>query len=158
MIAKIAWVFVMAGLACTPAAKDQMEKEGNRDRVFLYSQGVPQEIRDANAAESIIVEVTRLFSEADDFYWKAISDSDIEEFRRKGCVEVIFANAREIVIEAVKETRIISRLLIPLDEAMCSHDAHIIYGDPEYDSFNLLLNSQGCGTLKKLVEDISPTE
>ena len=135
-----------------------MEKERNRDRVLLYSQGVPREIGDANAAERIIAEVVRLFTEADDFYWKAVTESDIEGFRRKGCVEVIFANPRALVVQAVKETKTISKLLIPLDEAMCAHDAHIIYGNPEYDSFNLLLNSQGCGDLQELVQKASPAK
>lgn len=95
MITKILAFFLISGLACSPVAMDQMEKESSRDRVFIYANGVPQEIRDANAAERIILEVTRLFAEADDFYWKAISESDLEGFRHKGCVEVIFANPQK---------------------------------------------------------------
>jgi hypothetical protein len=153
MTTKVLWMVVLLELACSPVAKDQMgEEERDSDKVFIYRHGVFQEIQEAAASDRIVKEAIRLFAEADDIYWKGISLSHIEAYRETGCVEVIFENPREIVIEAVKERKIISKLLIPLDKIGCSGDAYILYGDPDYDTFNLLLNSGGSCRLHKMLQ------
>lgn len=152
MTTRVLWALILSGLACSPVAKDPMGKQRDCDRVFIYRHGASQEIHDADASARIVKEATRLFAEADDIYWKGISLSHIEAYRETGCVEVIFESPKEIVIEAVKERRIISKLLIPLDKVGCSGDAHILYGDPDYDTFNLLLNSGGSCRLHKMLE------
>lgn len=135
-------------------ANDHMMNEVAADKVFIFSKGISQQIQDPNIAQRIVDEASRLFIEADDIYWKAVTQSTLNKFREQGCVEIIYATPRKMVIQAVKETKIISMLLIPIDDIMCSHDAHIVYGDPDYDSFNLLLNSQGCSKLQKLIQEL----
>ena len=152
MTTRVLWALILSGLVCSPVAKYQMGKQQDCDRVFIYRHGVPQEIHDADASDRIVKEGTRLFAEADDIYWKGISLNHIEGYRKTGCVEFIFKNPKEIVIEAVKEEKIVYKLLIPLDKVGCSGDARILYGDPDYDTFNLLLNSEGSCKLQQMLE------
>ncbi len=153
MIPRFLYGLLLLNLACSPGSSDRLKNNSGPEGVFLWSAGVAQQIKDPTLAARISNEAVRLISEADDIYWKTIAESDIQEFRRSGCIEVVFAKTRKIVIQAVKETRNISKLLIPLASPWCSHDAHIIFGDPEYDSFNLLLNSQGCDSLKNILSN-----
>ena len=148
--------FLLVGLACCSAATDPVELESVHKRVLVYHQGLWQAIPDKQVEKKIMLEVIRLFIEADDFTWKSIGESDLQQFRREGCVEVVFAVPRKIVLQAVKEKKTVSRILVPLGEAMCSRDAQIVFGDPDYKNFNLLLNSRGCAGLRNMVRQAVP--
>ena len=150
--------FILAGLVCTPMVNTQTEKMKCCDTVFIYSKGTSKQVTHTNALQRIVDEATRLFDQADNIYWRPLSQSDIDGFRERSCIEIIFANPREMVVRAIKESKTISKFLIPLDKSMCADYAHIIYGDPDYKTFNLLLNSEGCGRLQKIVEALYLTK
>ena len=153
MIVRLVAIFILAGLGCSPVDRDSMVKTSSHDRVFFYSEGAFHEIKGQDEADQIIEEAIRLFSQADDIYLKSITKRDLDKYRGSKCIEILFAQPREIHVKAIKEDKEISKILIPLDEAMRKKHAHIIYGDPEYEEFNLVLNSEGCGKLLKILSD-----
>jgi hypothetical protein len=155
MTVKIIALIILLGLGCSSVMVAQMEKKDVGKRVVVYVSGKGHKVSNSNLKEKIVLEAARLFMEADDFYYKAVSESDLQGFRREGCVEVIFAEPQEMILQAVNEKKIVLKLLVPLADAMCNPDAHIIFGDPEYDAFNLLLNSKGCDGLRKLVQQVN---
>ena len=150
--------FIFAGLVCPPMVNAQTEKMNNCDTVFIYSKGTCKQVTHTNALQQIVEEATRLFAQADDIYLKSISERDIDKFRERNCIEVLFAQPKDILVQAIKQEKTISKILIPLDESVCAKRAHIIYGDPDYKPFNLLLNSEGCGRLQKIVEALYLTK
>lgn len=87
------------------------------------------------------------------WYLKSISTSDIGDFRKRICVVILFELPKDITTRAIKRERTIFKILIPLDESMCTNYVHIIYGDPDYKPFNLLLNSEGCGSLQQIIKN-----
>lgn len=139
-----------------PSTENKQTVETNvREKIFLYSQGTVEEITQANKVQLIVKEITKLLAQADDIYLKSVSTSDINSFHEDKCVEVLFAQPIKITIEAIKQERSISKILIPLGEAMCTRHAHIIYGDPDYKPFNMLLNSAGCKKLQEIISNKS---
>ncbi len=151
MIVRIATVFLSGWfIFFLPFLNAQMD---NIDRVLFYCKGRSKQITDPTDVQRVIEEAISLFAHADDIYVKPISNKDIDEFRKKYCVEIIFTQPREIVILAIRETKIISKILIPLDESMCASHAHILFGDPDYKTFNMLLKSKGCLNLKRIIRD-----
>ena len=97
--------FIIAGLACCQVGSVQIDEMKSCDKVFIYSEGMSTQIKHSNVAQGIIKEATRLFGQADNIYWKPISQSDIEKFRGSNCIEIIFTNPKEIVVCAIKKVK-----------------------------------------------------
>lgn len=151
MMKSLAVAFLIISVACAPAVNDEGAAMNTVDKVLVYKNGSPAEVRDTKERERIVEEVMFLLSKADDIYLKAVAPGDIEQFRKGDCVEVVFGTPRILTIEAIKKTETISKMLVPLDKSMCATHAHILYGNPDYGSFNLLLNSKGCARLSSIL-------
>lgn len=151
MVIRILIVLIVAGLTCSPKVNDQTEETTSTDKVILYSKGASKQIAHRNLKHQIIEEAKHLFASADNIYLKPISTSLIKTFKDNYCLEIIFESQQKITVQAINETRTISKILIPLDKSWCADSAHIIYGDPDYKTFNMLLNSKGCKKLQEII-------
>jgi DNA-binding transcriptional regulator YiaG len=145
----VIWSVVLFGYSSIE--NNEMEEIAKRDKVLINSQGTSKEITQADEIQQITQETIRLFAQADNIYLKSISPSDIKKLREDKSVEVLFAQPKKITIHVIKQEKTIYKILIPLGKSWCEKNVHIIYGDPDYKPFNMLLNSKGCKKLQEII-------
>lgn len=130
------------------ACADMFEGRNITCEVFLYHEGSVEKVTENG--DKIIAEMENIFLNSDDTYRLIVSKELLANIKNGEAVEIVYSRAKIFKSAFLRKEIEISKLFIPLKGKFTTSYITIFFDNPDYGSFNVLVNKNGFSVLDRL--------